>query len=751
MSRAVKLLWRATFAGILAFVLLIIATNYGLFGPMPSVEELKNPTTDIASEIFAEDGTLMGKYFTEDRTPVEMKDISKYVVDALVATEDKRFYQHSGIDAKALGRSVKGVVTFRPEGGGSTITQQLALNLFGEERATGTWLRFQQKLKEWIIAVKLERNFTKDEIITYYLNTVPFSENVYGIRNASITFFQKEPSRLNVEEAALLIAMVNGPSLFNPNKNPVKALERRNLIFNRMVVAGKLSATDANILRNKPIQLNFKKVDKEEGIAPYLRENVLKDEIRQLLKNHVKANGAPYDINKDGLKIYTSINPSMQAYAELAVATNMALQQKEQDAYIKQQVSDNWAKYPNTLERLIRISNRWRIQQQSGFMEKENRKTFDIEKPMKVFVWNTGREKDTIMTPLDSIKYTRQFLQAGFMAMDPNTGWVKAWVGGINYKTFKLDHTNVYTKNEIGGIIKPLLYSQCIEEAGFTPETPYIETSQRFPNYITTASSSTTSQISMWHALTTTSTKQVASVIMKQIGPQNFVDFLEKCNIQTKVEPYPSVAMGAFPVSLYEALWMYTMFPSKGFNTKPQIITRIEDHNGNILVQMEQKRIPAVSEITAYSMAKLMEESLRTSKGKPMSLYNIKAEMSGQMATINQNDTWFIGYTPELLCGAWVGLDDHFMKATSTATQLALPICGHFLQTVYADKKLGFNENARFSKPFVEKSDIMKDWIDSADRLPKELPVPYRGNGKANDYIATDTTKSKNEAANIHL
>ena len=736
MTRAVKFLWRAFFLGVILFAVVIIGVNFGWFGEMPSIEDLQNPSSTIASEVYADDGTPMGKYFLEDRSPVEFKDISPNVINALVATEDERFYEHSGIDGIALLRVLKGL---GKDGGGSTITQQLALNMFGGQRASNKIARAKQKLKEWIIAVKLERNFTKDEIITYYLNTVPWGENIYGIRNAARTFFQKEPDRLTVEEAAVLVGMLKANSKYNPRRDPKAAMDRRNTVLDQMVKNNKLGSAEAESMKRKPIELNYKKLDQSTGIAPYFRESVLKDEVKYLLKEKRKPNGDEYNVYKDGLRIYTTINPTMQAYAEESVYKNVA----EQQRYIYGSGGNGKLRggtiWPQTdIERFIKQTDRWRYQKDDGMSDEENRASFNKKVKMKVFAWNTKREKDTTLTPLDSIKYHRSFLQSGFMAMNPQTGDVKAWVGGIDFKTFKLDHARVTTKRQVGSAIKPMLYCQAVEEAGFTPETVCPNTVQMFPGFGPlpakgkgASGGSVELQVAIARSL-----NGVAAYLMKQIGPQRFADFLKTCNVQTDVKPYPSNALGACDLSLYEMMWMYTMFPGRGFNTRPSVITRIEDRNGNVLVSSMPQHKEVVSEITSYLMCKMMTGCVKFGTGKGWSSYGVKADVGAKTGTTNDNsDSWFMCYTPDLLVGTWVGCDDRYIKTPGTGGRVAMPACGYFLKKTLGDKSLGYDPEAKFVKPAIDKNDINYDYMQGYNGLVSpDAQGMDQGNGEATDY-----------------
>ena len=738
-SRAVIILWRLTLGSVLAFVLFITLINYEVFGDMPSIQDLQNPSSIIASEVFADDGTPMGKYYLEDRSPVEMKDISKNVTNALIATEDERFYEHSGIDGRSLLRSAKGVVTLNQDGGGSTITQQLALNLFGGRREKNKLKRVFQKLKEWIIAVKLERNFTKDEIMTYYLNTVPFGDNVYGIRNAARTFFQKEPDRVNVEEAAVLVGMLKGNTKFNPRRDPKASLDRRNTVMDQMVRNDFLQSTECEKLKRSPIKLNYKKLDQNQGIAPYFRENVLKDEVKKLLKDKTKPNGKPYDIYRDGLKIYTTINPKMQLYGEEAVAKNVAEQQKFiYGANSQLRNGKIWNQYPIQLAKLIKQTDRWKHQEEDGMDSAANMQTFNVKVPMKVFAWNAKREKDTTMTPLDSVKYHRHFLQSGFIAMEPVSGNVKTWVGGIDYKTFKLDHAGQSTKRQVGSAIKPMLYCQALEEAGFTPETPCPNVPQNFPGFglvPAKGSGARGGTYAMKDAIAY-SLNGCAAYLMKQLGPKRFVDFLNTCNIQTKLEAYPSNALGSCEISLYEMIWMYSMFPGRGFNTRPQFVARIEDHNGNVIMQVQPQHKEVISEITSYLMCKMMTGCVKYGTGKRWSSFGIKAEVGAKTGTTQDNsDSWFMCYTPELLIGTWVGCDDRFIKTPGDGSRVALTACGTFLKSVLNDKKLGYDPEAKFIKPLVDKNEIISDYVEGIYAPPPpDAEGRNEGNGEANDY-----------------
>lgn len=744
MKKSVKILWRLFFIGVGMFVLLVLLANWGVFGRMPSIEDLQNPSASLASQVYADDGTLMGKYYLEDRVNVNYRDISQYIIDALVATEDKRFYDHNGIDPRSLARAF---FALGSEGGASTITMQTAKNLFTDDPSNNIFVRLIQKLKESIISIKLERNFTKEEIITIYLNTVPFSDNVYGVRNASKTFFQKEPDRVNIEEAAVLVGMVNAPTAYNPRIYPKRALDRRNLVIDRMVSNGNLKSDEAAGIKMKPITLNYKKLDETAGLAPYFRM-VLGEEMKKWCKEHEKSDGEHYNLYRDGLKIYTTINPRMQLYAEEAVAKHMAYMQKILNSQANIKNGSVWKDHENVLTAAMKQSDRWRNMQKADIPEADIKASFYVKTKMKVFAWNNNRFKDTVMTPYDSIKYHRQMLQAGFMAMDPLSGEIKAWVGGIDFKTFKYDHVNINTRRQVGSTIKPLLYGLAIEDAGFTPNTMVEDVQQNFKGFgLVPATGKTCTGRTMRMAEALALSRNCATAyIMQQLGTQGndgakrFVEFLQNCDIKAKVEPYPSIALGAAEISLYEMIQAYSMFPGRGFNVKPMYITRIEDKNGNVLQTFVPQRKEVISDVTAYSVINMMQGVVQYGTGKGIWNYGVTGEVAGKTGTTNDNsDAWFIGYTPQLLCGVWAGCDDRFIRFNSTAVgqgaTAALPVWGYFYGKALSDKALALDASAPFAKPDVMQNDISYDWIND---VPVELGAEGEdvGNGDAEDYGA---------------
>jgi penicillin-binding protein 1A len=725
MRKPIKYLWRAFFIGMGLFVLLVIGANFGLLGKMPSLEELENPSASLASEVIASDGTMMGKYYLEDRTNVEYKDISKNIVNALIAAEDERFYEHSGIDGRALARAI---AKLGSDGGGSTITQQLALNLF-RERARNKFRRVFQKIQEWIIAVKLERNFTKDEIVALYLNTVEYSDNVFGIRNASKTFFQKEPSLVTVDEAALLIGMVNAPYAYNPRLFPPRAMQKRNAVINDMVRNNFVSEADAEKLKNKPINLKYKKLDESAGLAPYFRD-VLRDHVKKWARENKKPNGESYNIYRDGLKIYTTINPRMQLYAEEAVSKHMSALQK--NYWTLPWVKDNsiWKGHENILERGMKDSDRWKKMEAAGATEEEIRKVFKTKTKMRVFAWNAKRETDTTMSPYDSVRYHKMIIQTGFMVMDPFTGEVKAWVGGVNFKNFKFDHVNMNTKRQVGSTFKPILYAYAVEN-GYTPETLLPSGPINLGGKMITGSGG---PMAICLAF---SKNPGAAYLMNQFGVKSVINFTHQTGVKTEIPPYPSIALGAAEISVFEMMQSYTMFPTNGMSTQPIFITRIEDRNGNILQTYAPEQKVVMSEAAAYTMVKMMQGVIDIGTGRRLRGMGLTGDIAGKTGTTNGNtDTWFIGYNPQLLAGGWVGCDDPFLKMVGEGNRTALPIWGYFFDKVFNDKTLAISNEAKFVQPESMKMETFMDFENFADRYRNEPDAenPDAGNGTSSDY-----------------
>ena len=741
MTKTVQILWKTFFIGLGVIVLMFIAANFGLFGKMPSFRELENPEADLASEIISSDGKLMGKYYAENRSEVKYQDISPNVIHALIATEDERFYDHSGIDAQALARVI---FTAGTQGGGSTLTQQLAKMMLGQGHRN-ILIRSIQKLKEWIVAVKLERNFTKEEIIALYLNRAPWG-NVYGIRNASRTYFQKEPKDLKIEEAAVLVGMLKG-FIYEPIRHPKAALLRRNVVINQMAVAHQhfITQSEAEQLKAKPLITNYKKIDENVGIAPYYR-SVLVDVLKDWCKENTNPKtGEPYNLFRDGLRIYTTIDSRMQKYAEDAVEQHMPIIQRKLNDYFRLKGDKLWKGHENIIEAAMKFTDRWKSMTEDDVDPEEIKKSFYIPVKMKIFSWwgNEKHELDTIMTPFDSIKYHKQLLQTSFAAMDPRTGEIKAWVGGINYKWFKYDH--VTARRQVGSTFKPLLYTLAVTDAGYNPQT-YISGGPLTLGGKTISTGGGTMAYCLAKSL-----NGAAWHLMGLIGVKRTIEFAEQCGIKSKLPPYPSIALGAAEIPMLEMLQSYTMFPNKGFNTPPVYITRIEDKDGNIIHEFplsQSKEL--ISEADAYTMAKIMQGVVEFGTARRINNYYIPVEKAGKTGTTNGNtDGWFIGYTPELLAGTWVGCEDPFIpiySSNSGGAEMAAPKWGLFMSNVYADRRLGYNKDTAFEKPAELKNNpIYADLnfaniAQSGDSLNEDID-----NGGADDFIQMDENPPADE------
>ncbi len=723
MTNTIKTFWKIFFWGWGIFILFIITLNLGLFGKLPSLEELENPSMLSSSEILATDGTLMGKYYTKDRTNVKYKDISINVIHALVATEDERFYEHSGIDIRSLARAI---VYMGREGGASTITQQLAKNLLNQG-STNSFMRLTEKFKEWVVAIKLEKNFTKEEIAALYLNMVSFGDEIYGIRNAAKTYFQKEPDRLSVEEAAVLVGLLKGNTIYNPRRNYKAAFDRRNIVINQMVRNGFLTQEEAAVDKRKPIELKYKKLDENAGVAPYFRD-ILKDDVKNWCKNNINPKtGNPYDIFKDGLRIYTTINPRMQEYAEIAVYRHM---QNLQNVFNNQSNIKNgsvWASKEGVrvLENAIKRSERWRSMKEDGIDEDEIKKSFNEKLSMKVFAWNTKREKDTIMSPKDSIKYHKQLLQTGILVVDPFTGEVKAWVGGIDFKTFKYDHVNIRTKRQVGSTFKPFLYTLAVTN-GYKPETILPSGPINMGNKVIDGTGGPM-------AICLAYSKNPGAVyLINELGVKRTVEFAKQCGITSNIPEVPSIALGSADISLIEMIQGYTMFPGRGFNVEPHYISRIEDKNGNVLANFSSKSKEIISEADAYIMTKMMQGVVDFGTGRALrTAFGFTNDAAAKTGTTNDNtDGWFIGFTPQLLAGVWVGADDPFLRLmyTTGGAQMAMPAWGYFFQQVFQDKTLGIDPLAKFQVPENLKNEEIFDYQELSGG---EKPPPAEGENTA--------------------
>ncbi len=721
-SRYIKIFWKTFLFGLGFVVLLFLFASWGFFGAMPTFETLENPDSNIATEIMSSDGVVLGKFYAQNRLPVTFEDLPKDLVNALVATEDERFYEHSGIDARG---TLRAIIMLGRGGGASTISQQLAKNLFhGSDGSKNIVLRIIQKIKEWIIATRLERQYTKKEIIAMYLNQVDFVNGAIGIRSASKIYFNKEPKNLTTEEAAVFVGMLKNPSLYNPNRDTRKnlVLDRRNTVLGQMVRSGFLDEAKKEELKSKPVVLDFKPESHNEGIATYFRE-YLKVYMKDWVKNHKKEDGSEYDIYRDGLKIYTTIDSRMQKYAEEAVEEHLTILQakffelakKEKNAPFIRITDDETEKI---IKSAMKNSERWRILKEDGKSEAEILKSFEVKAKMKIFTWKG--EKDTIMTPRDSIRYYKHFLQTGMMAMEPQTGHVKVWVGGINHKYFQYDHVGQGAR-QVGSTFKPFVYSTAIEQLGMSPCDSIIDGPFTMPKGkwgISKAWSPTNDggnfkgMVTLKKALAN-SLNPVSAKLMDRVGPQAVVDMARDLGVTTEIPVTPAIALGAVDITVKEMVGAFSTFANQGVYIKPTFITRIEDKNGVILDQVIPQSKDVMNRDVAYAIIKLMEgvtesgTGARLRGGSVNGLTNYKYRFSNPIAgktgtTQNNSDGWFIGTVPNLSAGIWVGNEDraaHFRRTLyGQGACMALPIWGLFMDKCYKDKELKISKEA-FEKP----------------------------------------------------
>ncbi len=708
-KRAIIILWSSFSFIVLLFIVLIILINKGLMGDMPTMGELENPNSALSSELYATDGTtLLGRYYVQDRSNCKFADISPNIINALIATEDARFYDHAGIDPIAT-IAIPFYAVFNKKRGSSTITQQLAKNLF-ERTSKSKFLLPLVKLKEWVLAIKLERNLTKNEILTLYLNTVPFSDNVYGITNASLTFYKKTPDKVTIEEAATLVGMLKANTQFNPRTHPKRATERRNTVLEQMYKYKSINSAQLAELKAKKILLDYHKIDYHTGLAPYFRY-VVEQQLKQVLKELRKPDGREYDIYKDGLRITTTLDVKLQRYAEEAVQEHLTDWQKvfmSQNGYRDGTIWNKGKEIQNILNNAVKSSEHYQAFKGDNMTDEQAFKKMKEPVKMKIFAWNASHSKDTVMSPLDSIKYMKTTLQAGFMVMDHSTGEVKAWVGGIDHNYFQYDHVNINAKRQVGSTIKPLLYCLAIDN-GFSPcdmvSTAPVEFEHKYGmDHPYDAGGSEFGNVTMKFAIAN-SINNAALYVLEKIGIEAFVDFAQKCGIKSRMDPFPSVALGVSDISLYEMMTAYTMFPNGGMNSQPFLISKIEDKNGMLIKNFSYVQKEIINPITAFKMVNMMRGVVNNGTGARIrGKYGIKSDVAGKTGTTNnQADAWFIGYTPQLLAGAWVGCDDREFRFRredlGQGAASALPIWALFMRKVFADKTLNYNPTKSFTPP----------------------------------------------------
>ena len=754
-------LWALLLIGILATYIIFSAISDGKIGYVPPIEELENPNLKFATQVISDDGKVLGTWSLskENRLYVGYEDLSPNLVHALVATEDVRFSEHSGIDARAFMRALikRGVFMQKNAGGGSTITQQLAKQFYSPT-ADNVMERLLQKPIEWVIAVKLERYYTKEEILTMYLNKFDFLNNAVGIKTAAGTYFSKEPKDLSIEEAATLIGMCKNPSLYNPRRFNERTRGRRNVVLDQMRKAGYLTEAERDSLQALPLVLRYRPVDHNDGLATYFREYLrgVLNAKKPVKKNYrgwqmqkfyedslawetnplygwcaknKKKDGSNYNLYTDGLKIYTTINSRMQQYAEEAVQEHVA--EYLQPRFFKEKKGRKTAPYTNQLtneeveailNRSIRQSERRRVMKAAGYSDAEIMKAFNTPREMTVFTYQG--EKDTIMTPLDSIKYYKHFLRAGFMSMDPITGYVKAYVGGPNYDNFKYDMAMV-GRRQVGSTIKPYLYSLAMEN-GFSPcdETRNVEGTYFDENGIAWTPRNSSKKhygeiVTLKWGLAN-SNNWISAYLMSKLNPYELVRLIHSFGVLNKeIQPTISLCLGPCEISVGEMVSAYTAFVNKGIRTAPLFVTRIEDNDGNVLATFSPQVNEVISESSAYKMLVMLRAVINEGTGgRVRRLYHITADMGGKTGTTNNNsDGWFMGFTPSLVSGCWVGgeeRDIHFDRmADGQGASMALPIWGIYMNKVYADKTLGYSQEEKFD--FPDEFDPCKDKVSELE------------------------------------
>lgn len=766
-NKYLRILWLLFALPFLFLFIVFFLISTGNMGFMPTFEELENPKRNLASEIISSDNTLLGKYYQENRTIVTFEDISPYLVNSLIATEDIRFHKHSGIDGKALLRVAYGVLTGNRRGGGSTVTQQLAKNLFPRDTTIYTnkisfmWNMMITKFKEWVTAVKLEKKYTKQEIIVMYLNTVPFGSGAYGIKSAARTFFNTSSDSLKIQEAALLVGVLKAPTRYSPVLNPENSVARRNTVLSQMEKYDFISPQEYDSLSNMPIELDYNVRSHNEGLSTYFREYLrttlgankpkrehyaswqyqkyVQDSIEWetnpmygWCNKHFSPDGKPYNLYKDGLKIYTTINAKMQKYAEGAVAQHLA--GYLQPMFFKKKANQKKAPFTwrltqdeidQIIYRAIRRSERYRVLRNMGLDSAEIRENFKKPTRMRVFRWKKveedkipdvwSEEVDTVMAPVDSILYYKHYLRAGFMSFEPHTGYVRAYVGGINYRHFKYDHVKL-SRRQVGSTFKPFVYTLAMID-GLSPcykiaNVAYsIEMPDDQPVYTPRFSHSKFDgkKITIKRGLSL-SLNQISAWIMRRYTPQSVIDITRKMGVRSPIDPVPSICVGAAEVTLYEMVGAYGSYANKGVYTEPIFVTRIEDRNGNIITRFAPSKNQAINEETAYLMLHLMQGVVNSGTASRLRYkYGLKNQIAGKTGTTNDNaDGWFIGITPKLISGAWVGGEERSIRFASgylgQGSSMALPIWALYMKKVYNDPSLIYSTDDRFQEPNFELS-----------------------------------------------
>lgn len=699
LKKYIRVIWYSVIGFILFAALFLTLIGLGVFGKLPTFVELENPKNSLATEVRSADGKVIGTYYRQNRSYTKYEELSPNILNALIATEDIRYYEHSGIDIKRTFTIIFYNLIGKRQGA-STITQQLALNLFSEEgRSRNTLKRGIQKLKEWITAVKLEYNYTKEEIITMYLNTVDFGNNSYGIKAAARTYYNTTPDKLTIDQSAVLIGLLKGTTLFNPIRNPERSMARRNTVLYQMYTNDFIDEQTYEVLKNSKTELNFQPTDHNEGLAPYFRE-YLRIEVTKLLRDgtiKTKPDGTPYDLYRDGLRIYTTIHSDMQRYAEEAEVEHLAVLQKQFFDHWKGRVP--WEKVPEVIGQGMRRSDRYLALKAAGASEDSIKKEFDKPIRMSVFSWNG--DVDTVMSPLDSVKYYKMFLRSAMMSMEPQTGYIRAWVGGINYKHFKYDQVKNGAR-QVGSTFKPFVYTVAIDN-GFSPcfqiaNQPVVF--EDFNNYSPRNSDNKTGGSYSVREGLARSVNIITAYLIKQVGPKSVADLAKRMGLSGDIPAYPSIALGVTDVTIHDMVGAYSIYANKGIWTEPTYLLRIEDKNGNLLYTKVPRKREVLSEQTAYVMLYMLEGTTTLQGGTGQRLrfrYGFTNPIAGKTGTTqNNSDGWFMGITPQLVTGVWTGAEDrgvHFRTINlGEGANMALPVWALYMQKVYKDPKLNYSK-----------------------------------------------------------
>ena len=756
--RSVKLFWIVFSIGVLSFVSIFLAAGFGLLGKMPDFRQLENPKTNLATQIYSSDNKVIGKfYYNDNRTPLYYEEIPKNLIDALIATEDERFYDHSGIDLRS---TLRAIVYLGEKGGASTVSQQLARQLFTGVRSRNTLDAVIQKIKEWVIAVQLERRYAKKEILTMYLNLYDFNYNADGLRSAANIYFSKEPSDLLLEESAMLVGMLKNSSLYNPIRRPELVTSRRNIVFQQMLRNEMLTQKEVDSLQQLPLQIQFNPQSHREGLATYFRA-YLRQFMLNWIEDNPKPDGEKYNLYLDGLTIYTTLDSRMQTYAENAVKEHMS---NLQDAFFEQN-TPKWnptapfldlteKEVERLMDQAMRRSERWRKMKLAGKTEDDIKASFEQKTAMKIFSWKG--EIDTVMRPIDSIRHYKHFLRSGMMSMDPQTGHVKAWVGGINYKHFQFDHV-FQGKRQIGSTFKPFVYASAIDQLKLSPcdsfpDGFYCVEARKFGAHEAWCPKNSgdryTGMRTLKNALAN-SVNTISARLIDNVGPGPVSKLAADLGISSKIPSVPSIALGTADLSVYEMVAAYGAFANQGIYVKPVIVTRIEDKNGTVLFEATPETRDVLSAESAYVTVKLLEGVTESGSGIRLRHrgaeennpyfgtvvtgypYEFQNPIAGKTGTTqNQSDGWFIGMVPNLVTGVWVGGEDratHFNSiAYGQGATMALPIWALYMKKLYEDPLL---EVSIDSFPAPEKVSIPLDC---------ELLAKLRQQNTADDEIDLD-------------